>query len=550
MKKIEILNSIEEMEKIIDNFEIKGELSKKIKDIKKDIANFTYRIPVVGRFSAGKSALLNTLLEREILKESQAPETAIATELVYGESEKAILVNTNGKEIECSLNEANKENPEYYSHYIYHINNQFLQEHQDIVLVDMPGFDSGLERHSKAIFQYVDKASAYILAVDVCDGALSQPTINFLREINKYGSDVVIVLTKCDIKDKNEVETIANHIEKTVTNVYGKPIPIITTDIMDSMLPIKLNGLLQNIDLEKSFVNRYTQIVKEIKTELLDVLKTIKDSLYYNSYELDKRVRDLEKANESMQRQLESQRFKLHNKLFNNVLNEVATEVQVSLEGSINRLVNSAMVSEEAFANAINDIIRPIIIVSLHKKIDLCLANFVNEIDFKSDGLLDIESVSNNIRKIYEGVSNSLNKYRKIKPVNTNISGTGTAQGILTVLALATDIVAPEIEVLLIFLPQLLPMIDGWFKKYQMDSLKNKMREEIIPEIMISFRNNLKVVLDKIEAEEFEEIKTHINELIELKQEAIKNLQQESEEGKAALKEKMDALDSVIAKLM
>ena len=41
----------------------------------------------MGSFSAGKSALINAMLQRELLEENQRPETAIASELLFGDEE-------------------------------------------------------------------------------------------------------------------------------------------------------------------------------------------------------------------------------------------------------------------------------------------------------------------------------------------------------------------------------------------------------------------------------------------------------------------------------
>ena len=59
--------------------------------------NFDIKLLVVGHFSAGKSALLNALLQRpSFLKEAQQPQTAMAAELVYDEQEQAFAYRKDG----------------------------------------------------------------------------------------------------------------------------------------------------------------------------------------------------------------------------------------------------------------------------------------------------------------------------------------------------------------------------------------------------------------------------------------------------------------------
>ena len=59
--------------------------------------------PIVGKFSTGKSSLLNALLGKNYLRTQITPETAIPTELRWGSSERVILHRKNGAQDEISL---------------------------------------------------------------------------------------------------------------------------------------------------------------------------------------------------------------------------------------------------------------------------------------------------------------------------------------------------------------------------------------------------------------------------------------------------------------
>lgn len=73
------------------NFQGAFQLSEELRD------HFEIKLLVVGHFSAGKSALLNALLQRPaFLKEAQQPQTALATELVYDTTEQAFAYRKDG----------------------------------------------------------------------------------------------------------------------------------------------------------------------------------------------------------------------------------------------------------------------------------------------------------------------------------------------------------------------------------------------------------------------------------------------------------------------
>ena len=88
-------SDIEKMIEISDKYEIE-KLKEEFKLLLKESNEFKINILFIGSFSAGKSALLNRLIGKNILEESQAPETAIATELYNSEEEYIVLNKKDG----------------------------------------------------------------------------------------------------------------------------------------------------------------------------------------------------------------------------------------------------------------------------------------------------------------------------------------------------------------------------------------------------------------------------------------------------------------------
>ena len=88
--KQKIINILSEVKQINDGYELSNE---KIEQSFAEIAQAKVCIPVIGKFSAGKSALVNTILgyANYKLKTDITPETAVPTEIVYNEEEKAAI---------------------------------------------------------------------------------------------------------------------------------------------------------------------------------------------------------------------------------------------------------------------------------------------------------------------------------------------------------------------------------------------------------------------------------------------------------------------------
>ena len=112
-------SDIEKMIEVSDKYEIE-KLKEEFKLLLKESNEFKINILFIGSFSAGKSALLNRLIGKNILEESQAPETAIATELYNSEEEYIVLNKKDGsrKIITSELLEDDIENSKYIEYYV------------------------------------------------------------------------------------------------------------------------------------------------------------------------------------------------------------------------------------------------------------------------------------------------------------------------------------------------------------------------------------------------------------------------------------------------
>ncbi len=158
-------------------------------------------IPVVGGFSAGKSTLLNTLLGRELLPTAIRPETALATELHYSEVEyiEAFNEHNQAQRFELSQFEEINQNAAGYTHLKAYLNCELLRALEPAVLVDMPGFESPLDLHNRAINYYLDKGCLYLALISCQDGTV---TATMMRQL-----DQVDQLSALDSDEPEDLET-------------------------------------------------------------------------------------------------------------------------------------------------------------------------------------------------------------------------------------------------------------------------------------------------------------------------------------------------------
>ncbi len=205
-----------------------------IDDILREIPEAKVCTPIIGKFSSGKSALVNTLLgySRKILKEDITPETAVPAEIVYsGDRDYVRLYMGNGNCEEVGLEEYRKMETDAntVSHVRIGLQNSFLEKIPDVMLVDMPGFESGFEIHNKAIDNYLPKSLVYMVAFPADDLIVRASVGNILKELVLNEMPICVVVTKDDKCNDAFEETLFNLKESLKRYIGDRDIKICRT---------------------------------------------------------------------------------------------------------------------------------------------------------------------------------------------------------------------------------------------------------------------------------------------------------------------------------
>lgn len=216
MKYQNALNKVSEVTPLLVG-ETLNELKRNSEEFMQEVQDAQYiKVPLVGVFSAGKSSLLNVFTEKVgMLPVDTMPETAVAYELYYGLNESVELYR-NGEKIDskplADIKQLDTKPGDIAKVYCTSEPIKKLQE-RGIILVDMPGIGSGLERHDAAIFNYINSGTAFVLIVDAEQGSLRGSTMTFMQELSQYNMHPAILISKIDKKTDSEVKAIKEYIE-------------------------------------------------------------------------------------------------------------------------------------------------------------------------------------------------------------------------------------------------------------------------------------------------------------------------------------------------
>lgn len=544
MYKENYLNYLFNVEKILSTTEIPTD---KIDLHIKMIEKYELIIPIIGSFSAGKSTLINSFLGENYLLVGITPETSVATELRYTDSDERIEVVKEREVIErYSIEDVEKvkKQSEKIRFVKVYLKNKALKNIDPIVLVDMPGFDSPLELHNQSILNYITKGSYYIILINIEDGTLTRSMLRQIEEVKNFKKDFSFFLSKSNLRAPSDVEKVKDEIEMQVEEKL---------DIEKEVIPIYKNGgenlkiILENIDPEEIFKNLFLPSIRDNYFEILENLSLKESSLKRTLEENNKIIENLEK---SIKKTLEKKEKMLEETRVNNPdnkVNMIVSNVGRSLSNSVDELVNIVVNGNTTLFNqTVSDIIRNSLITETQNVI----SDIGNDIiaDFKSSIMeLKYESFDTSIiEKISTTISGQLNGTNMwLKNVNVpTLSNKALYRTISTVLAVTTSIIAPILEIVIIFLPDIInAILKSSREKQQRDKIKNEIIGNVIPGIKMKLKTELipllKAETDKMIQEIGNKFESELQEKTDL-------LNKTQEEKKANIEETNKKLEEIV----
>lgn len=356
------------------------------------------KVPIVGDFSAGKSSLINCLLGRNsFLPVNITPETAVAYEIYYSTSEKVELYRDGNKIDEKSVDCIKQLSVKPGDIAKVYVNVPIIKSYQDkgIVLVDMPGIDSGIKEHNDAILHYINRGTVFILLTDSESGSLRESTISFITELSKYNLKPAVIISKIDKKPDSEVAEIKEYVEFQAKRAIGEHIYVGCVSAANNNISDFTNyisSLDSNSLISAKFANRVSSF---INLQIVSI-KTQKDILNANIQDIDEKIKQLkeEKARISAQLTDSVPYADTPEKSTQNILDLVKNELNTHAEDIATKVVN------KEDANTINAImmnyIRPVVINAFKEEGEQYASAMNAVVDDVSKALQDSLSINGN----------------------------------------------------------------------------------------------------------------------------------------------------------
>ena len=333
-------------------FEIASELGNgSVISLLNDFINKTnnqrYELPLIGQFSAGKSATINHLLGRDLLPTKSIETTAFATFISYSESEYATLETIDGgienisfEEIKQLDNIKVKEEGRQIKSLNIGVNCDLLKS--GLTFVDTPGVNTIITTHIEITERILKSAQCivYVIAKNITDeDAL------MIQTIEAQNIPVIFVRTHIDDIKRTEEnwETTVRLNEKSLVEKLGHPIRFfaISNDISRSefdnnftilkdYLSKEIAGNVKEV-FEQAIIERLAPISKELESSIVRRKQTIEQSAGKSIEDIEKQKSKIEVLVGNWNEKLKAQQ-NLISKKASEVKNDVLQAIQKTSE--------------------------------------------------------------------------------------------------------------------------------------------------------------------------------------------------------------------------
>ncbi|MCI2852732.1 dynamin family protein, partial [Staphylococcus hominis] len=221
----------------LDNLKLDAESKELIKKLILEKKDTNFKIAVLGEFSVGKSAIINKLINKDLLPTHSIETTAIPTNIKYSNVEKMIINKFNGDIVEADVSQlqslkANDDN-------VYEIENidVFLNSPEwleDLEIIDTPGRNTKFEQHKIASQKAFIESDIGIYIMNW--KGLSRDDLLYIQEILEYQKNLLFVVNKVDLINESEDtsrEEIIENIKDNLQQSLGLEFPVIATSIKE-----------------------------------------------------------------------------------------------------------------------------------------------------------------------------------------------------------------------------------------------------------------------------------------------------------------------------
>jgi len=213
--------------------ETKRDIQDPFKDLFARLAEDRFNLLVVGRFSRGKTSLMNAMLDTDRLPTGIVPLTSVITTVSYGSTERALIEYEGwspalAREVgldalpDFVTQQHNPGNQQRVALARVELPLELLR--RGFHLVDTPGLGSSIVENTRTTERFLPEADAFMLVTSY-DSPFSEEELRVLQMTASSASRVFLVVNKQDIVSLEERNQVLCHVRDQARRVFGEPLP-------------------------------------------------------------------------------------------------------------------------------------------------------------------------------------------------------------------------------------------------------------------------------------------------------------------------------------
>ena len=343
----------------------------------------TYRVntPVVGNFSTGKSSMINAIINKPLLSVDITPETAVPTEIYYGNNK--VYQYDQGRKIERRIDELPLKGLTIQTTSLVQVeyDNEFLKEIKSVNIVDLPGFDTSFELHNRAIDQYLPNSLAYLLVVSSDEPVLKESIAEFIKELKAYNMPVYVVITKCNRLDEDELEECKEELRKAVGKIVERDdVGVACVDSYGNVKVDELKDILRIIQSQTStiFVNKYSKMLRNASRYTEVYLEERIDKANLSTSRLEQEQEKVEKKMAEITFEIDKEKSNF-SKQAKVCINTIRDRIKGDLEATL-PTVSAMLENGSDITDKINSVVRRSVRVGINTEFEPKLKKYVEHI--------------------------------------------------------------------------------------------------------------------------------------------------------------------------
>jgi len=191
------------------------------------LAEDRFNLVVIGRFSRGKTSLMNAMLGTDRLPTGIVPVTSVITTVSYGTEERVVLHYQHTSLfldipiLQLAEHITERGNPGN----VRRIRTAEVQLPAELLrrgfyFVDTPGLGSSILENTRTTEAFLPEADAFVLVTSY-EGPLTEEESRILERIHRSGRRVFVIVNKQDCVDDAERAEVLAHLGERLAAIFG-----------------------------------------------------------------------------------------------------------------------------------------------------------------------------------------------------------------------------------------------------------------------------------------------------------------------------------------